>query len=68
MTQKVYRFATDERVGRGYRLAVHATSLAAAREYVRNQATSSLTHRKLKYQGEGPPPNPEGWTGAVVRS
>lgn len=60
---KVYRFMSDR-----YKVAVHAPTLAKARAYVKGHATSSLTHRELKYVGEGHPPDAPNWVGAIVRS
>lgn len=56
---RVFRFTNGR-----YNLAVHAYGVKRAREYVRSQAVSSLTHRSLRYVGEGPPSNTTGWVGA----
>lgn len=62
---KVFKFMSPKG---SYKLAVHATSLSKAREYVKGQALSSLIHRTLKYVGEGHPSDPSGWVGAIIRS
>ena len=56
---KPYRFSSDR-----YHLVVFATSLRKARDYVKGQSMSSLTHRALKYIGEGHPTDTKNWIAA----
>ena len=60
---KTFRFMHPS--GKGFKLAVIAQNLRAARQYVRSH--NSAVHNALKYVGEGHPTNPEGWTAAIVR-
>lgn len=48
-----------------FKLVVFASSLAAARRYVRNQS-SSAAHRNLVFAGEGEPSPTDGWTAATA--
>jgi len=62
---KPYQFAQE--TGH-FKLVVFAKSKKAAQQYVKNQAMSSLSHRALKFVGEGQPANPESWVAATVRA
>ena len=57
---KAFRFVGS------FKLVVMARNLTNARKYVKNQAISSVSHRSLKYVGEGHPTNGDGWVGAVA--
>jgi hypothetical protein len=65
---RCFLFAQSHRTGRGFKLAVHAKSLPAARRYVKNESLSVVAYRTLKYLGEGPPSDPENWCATIVRS
>lgn len=62
--RKPFMFAQD--VGH-FKLVVFATSQRKARQYVKNQAMSSLSHRALKFVGAGQPSNPETWVAATAQ-
>ena len=59
---KAFRF-----IGGNYKLVVLARTLADAREYVRGQAASSITHRGLRYVGDGHTADTAGWVAAVAK-
>lgn len=62
---KPYRFVSNRA---GFRLVVFAPSLTKARQYVKNQAVSSISHRALRYCGEGNPSDPEKWCAAKAEN
>lgn len=60
-----YRFVQNN--GGHFRLCVFAKSERAARQYVKNQAMSSLSHRALRFAGKGEPSDPQNWCAASVK-
>lgn len=62
---KAFMFASEHRAG--FKLVVFARTRDKAIEYVRNQSLSSISHRSLKYAGEGQPGDTYGWVAACVK-